>query len=135
MSDRAKVRANISLGPRQLAIMELLWKAGPQTPTELHRALTEAEDVAYTTIFTELSRLVHKGIVRKRGSEHKAVVYEAVFSREQWVAKTVSSVLGTLMQSHGAAAIHGFVELVAEGDAMDELSDAIERRKRHKPSR
>ncbi|GAC1595595.1 MAG: hypothetical protein NVS3B28_26820 [Candidatus Velthaea sp.] len=135
MNDRAKSRASVSLGPRQLAIMEHLWKAGSQTPTDLHRALSRGENIAYTTIFTELSRLVQKGFVCKRGSEHKSVLYEATFSREEWVAKTVSSVLGSLMQSHGSATIHGFVELVADGNAMDALSDAIERRTGRKPNR
>ena len=108
--------------------MEHLWKAGPQTPADLHRALNDAENIAYTTIFTELTRLVQKGVVGKRGSEHKSVLYEAVFTREEWVAKTVSSVLENLMHSHGSATIHGFVELVADGDAMDALRAAIKRR-------
>ncbi len=119
---------SISLGPRQLAIMEQLWKHGSQTPVDVHRSIAVGEPVAYTTIFTELSRLVQKGFVQKVGSEHKSVVYRALFTREEWVAKTVSSVLGDLMQSHGSAAIHGFVELVAQGDHLDALAEAIARR-------
>lgn len=111
--------------------MEELWKR-PLTPVELHRAVSSAEPVAYTTIFTELSRLVAKGVVRKRGSEHKSVVYETVFTREQWVAKTVSNLLGDLMHAHGSAAIHGFVELVADGDGLDALNEAIERHNERK---
>ena len=121
---------SISLGPRQLAIMERLWTNGSQTPVDLHRTIAAGEPVAYTTIFTELSRLVHKGFVHKVGSEHKSVVYRAVFTREEWVAKTVSSVLGDLMESHGSAAIHGFVELVARGENLDALDEAIAQRKK-----
>lgn len=117
------------LGPRQDSLMKHLWAAGAQTPVELHRAIAKHEDIAYTTIFTELSRMVAKGLIRKRGSEHKSVVYEPVFSREEFVAKTVSNVLGNLLESHGAAAIHGFVDLVADADVMAQLDAAIALRK------
>lgn len=116
------------LGSRQSTIMEYLWAHGPQTPGELHRALERIDGVAYTTIHTELGRLVKKGFVRKQGSESR---YGAVLTREQFLNATVNSVLQGLMLSNRSAAIHGFVDLVVDDqDAYDELQRALRKRKR-----
>ncbi|MDQ2947252.1 MAG: BlaI/MecI/CopY family transcriptional regulator, partial [Acidobacteriota bacterium] len=83
----------------------------------------------YTTVHTELSRLVKKGFVRKPNRSDS--VYEAALSREQFMNATVDSVLQGLMQSNRSAAIHGFVELVSGDDeAFDELKRALQERKR-----
>lgn len=118
-----------TLGPRQMTIMESLWADGPQTPVDLHRRLSAGEEIAYTTIFTELSRLVAKRLVRKRGRTHLSVTYEAVLTREAYVSENVAAVLGDLLAAHGSAVIHGFVDLVAEHDELDALDAARERRR------
>jgi predicted transcriptional regulator len=117
------------LGRRQGSIMELLWKSGPQTPSDLHRALELTDGIAYTTVHTELSRLVKKGFARKgtRGDAR----YVAVLTREQFMNATVNSVLQGLMRSNRSAAIHGFVDLIFDDEeAVDELKRAMQGRKR-----
>jgi hypothetical protein len=47
----------------------------------------------------------------------------------KFVAETVSEVLGNLLESHGAAAIRGFVDLVVDADGMAQLDAAIAPRK------
>jgi len=126
---RAKKTAAQTLGPRQSTIMESLWADGPQTPVDLHRRLSANEDVAYTTIFTELSRLVAKRLVRKRGRTHLSVTYEAAMTREAYVSDNVAAVLGDLLAAHGSAVIHGFVDLVAEHDELEALDAARECRR------
>ncbi len=117
------------LGSRQGSIMEHLWKHGPQTTSALHTALQAVDGVAYTTVHTELSRLVKKGFVRK--PSRVGFLYEAVFSREQFINATVNSVLQGLMQSNRSAAIHGFVDLVSgDEEAYDELKRILRDKKR-----
>ncbi len=105
-----------TFGRRESKIMEILWKHGPQSPAELHAALDAAEPVAYTTVYTELSRLVKKGFVHKSGRNLDAH-YQATLSRDKFVQTVVTEVLEGLIGAHGAAAIHGFVDLVADDEA------------------
>jgi len=65
MSPRRKADLGKSLGSRQAAILEYLWASGPQSVADLHRGLSAIDGVAYTTIFTELSRMLKKGLVAK----------------------------------------------------------------------
>ena len=109
--------------------MELLWKHGQQSPAELHAALEAAENVAYTTVYTELSRLVKKGFVHKSGRNLDAR-YHAALPRDKFVQAMVTEVLEGLIGAHGAAAIHGFVDLVADDElALGELRKVLDNKK------
>jgi len=117
------------LGHRQASVLEYLWSHGPQTPGDLHQALAAQAAVAYTTIHTELGRLVKKGFVKKgRGDS----IYAAALTRDQFRSAMVTHVLAGLIDAHGAAAIHGFVDLVAaDKDAYNELRLALRGKKQH----
>ncbi len=120
-----------TFGRRESKIMEMLWKYGPQSPAELHAALDTADPVAYTTVYTELSRLVKKGFVHKSGRNLDAR-YQATLPRDTFVQRMVTEVLGGLIGAHGAAAIHGFVALVADDDiALDQLRKVLDNKKGH----
>jgi predicted transcriptional regulator len=110
--------------------MELLWDRGPLTPAEVHEALRH-EDLAYTTIFTELSRLLRRGLIRKRGRRHLGVTYEPTLTREEFTAEVVADVVGDLLESHGSAALHGFVNAMDDRRlaVLQKLMDARKRKK------
>jgi len=112
------------LGPLEAAIMEHLWAKGPQAIADVHRALGGSSGIAYTTVHTELSRLIKKKLVVKRGSYADAT-YAAKVARERFVDDVVRNVLRGLLEAHGPIAVHGFVDLIA-GD--DEARAALERR-------
>jgi predicted transcriptional regulator len=58
------------LGERELDIMQVLWKLGSGTVTEVHYALLKQEKLlAYTTVQTVMNRLEEKGHVRRDASE------------------------------------------------------------------
>ncbi|MDQ2681597.1 MAG: BlaI/MecI/CopY family transcriptional regulator, partial [Candidatus Eremiobacteraeota bacterium] len=67
--------------------MEYLWKNGPQSPVELHESLSRDEALAYTTIHTELSRLLQKGFVVKNG-RNLDTRYNSAMSREEYLHAT-----------------------------------------------
>jgi predicted transcriptional regulator len=135
MTHKRKADLGKVLGSRQASILEYLWLEGPQSVSGLHRALADVDGVAYTTVFTELSRMLKKGLVAKSsgGGSHLDMKYRAAVTREDVVSAVVAQTLGGLIDAHGAAAIHGFVDAVA-GDprALAELRRALDDRGRKK---
>src|ERR1700736_544306 len=135
MSPRKKADLGKVLGSRQASILEYLWAHGPCSVSELHRGLSEREDLAYTTVFTELSRMLKKGLVAKgnEGGSHLDMRYLADVMREGVVAGIVAQTLGGLISAHGPAAIHGFVDAVAnDPSALEELRRLLYARSRKK---
>jgi len=133
VSPRRKADLGKALGPRQASIIEYLWKHGPQSVAELHRGLAEREEIAYTTVFTELSRMLKKGLVAKgnEGGTHLDVRYRAALTRESAVSAIVAQTLRSLIAAHGPAAVHGFVDAVADDPgALDELRRLLGKRAR-----
>jgi len=131
----AKKRADLGkvLGPRQASILEYLWQHGAHSVADLHRGLAEHEELAYTTVFTELSRMLKKGLVAKTndGATHLGVRYGAAIEREALVSRVVTQTLGGLISAHGAAAVHGFVDaLAADPAALGELRRLLDDRAR-----
>jgi predicted transcriptional regulator len=133
MSPRKKADLGKALGTRQASILEYLWSHGPQSVSELHRGLCEREDLAYTTVFTELSRMLKKGLVAKgnEGGSHLDMRYRAAVTREGVVSSIVAQTLGRLISAHGPAAVHGFVDALGEDEgALAELRRLLDDRSR-----
>ncbi|GAC1571507.1 MAG: BlaI/MecI/CopY family transcriptional regulator [Candidatus Elarobacter sp.] len=131
MTPRKKADLGRALGTRQASILEYLWAHGPQSVAELHRGLAAREDLAYTTVFTELSRMLKKGLVAKgnEGGSHLDIRYRAALTREGVVSSIVAQTLGSLISAHGPAAVHGFVDALArDADALDELRRLLDGR-------
>ena len=82
---------------------------------ELHTFFDERSGLAYTTIHSELSRLIKKRLITKRGSYADAT-YTARIPRERFVSDLVRNVLKGLLDAHGPVAVHGFVDLVADDE-------------------
>lgn len=110
--------------------MARLWSEGPLSAAEVHAALSHEEDLAYTTIHTELSRLLEKGLVKKRG-RNLETKYVAAMSQEEFRKEAVRQTLSELIGAHGASAVHGFVEIVSQdAGTLAELRRAMDRRRR-----
>lgn len=73
-------------GELEAAVMRQLWAAGePVTVRQVHTALIERRELAYTTVLTVMDKLYRKGWLR-RVRQGRAHVYEAVATREQYGA-------------------------------------------------
>lgn len=82
-----------SLGDLERRVMEELWSSdGPRSVRDVHGALTQERDLAYTTVMTVLDRLAKKGLVH-RESSGRAYLYAAVQTREQMVADVMHDAL------------------------------------------
>ena len=69
------------LGDLQLRIMKVLWASGEATVADVHKALADESDLAYTTMATMLRKMEARGLVRHH-LEARSFVYRAVVAEE-----------------------------------------------------
>ncbi len=95
--------------------MERLWEASdPQSVRDVHQALSQDRELAYTTVMTVLDRLAKKGVVR-RERDGRAYRYLPVQSREEMVAELMHTALET--GPDRAAALVAFIGRVSDNEA------------------
>jgi len=66
------------LGDLQLKIMKVLWERGEATVADVHTALSDERELAYTTMATMLRKLEARGLVRHRVDGRSFVYHAAV---------------------------------------------------------
>ncbi|HVS02175.1 MAG TPA: BlaI/MecI/CopY family transcriptional regulator, partial [Thermoanaerobaculia bacterium] len=101
----------ISLGPRELEVMQALWSQGaPVTVREVHRSLAGGgSDLAYTTVQTMLNRLEEKGYVAREraGRAHR---YGPLLAQERAVGGAVEGLVERFFAGSAAALAAHLVE-------------------------
>jgi predicted transcriptional regulator len=85
------------LGDLEADIMETLWERRGGTAAEVHAALAERRDVAYTTVLTVLNRLADKRLVHVRKGR-RPHFFAPVASRGQFLRFVVGRVVDSLLQ-------------------------------------
>lgn len=106
------------LGDLERAVMDHLWDtATPQTVRQVHEALCEQRDLAYTTVMTVLQRLARKNLVVQIRDD-RAHQYAPVNSRDELVAGLMVDALDQAADvgDRRAALVH-FVERVSADEA------------------
>lgn len=103
---------------------------GPTRSPPLARDLDARIPVAYTTISTELMRLLKKGLVKKAGM-HRETRYAASMTREQFVDRVVGDVVPASWTRMDKAAISGFVDAISDDeDALETTLRQLRKRQR-----
>jgi predicted transcriptional regulator len=69
------------LGDLQLQIMKVLWGHREATVADVHQAVLEDRDLAYTTVATMLRKMEARGLVRHR-LEGRSFVYRAAVAAD-----------------------------------------------------
>ena len=69
------------LGDLQLRIMKVLWASGEATVADVHKALADESDLAYTTVATMLRKMEARRLVRHR-LDARSFVYRAAVAEE-----------------------------------------------------
>ena len=72
---KSKTASKLSLSEGEMELLNLLWKLGPSTLSDVHQ--NYSRPVGYTTIQTRLNRMVDKGVLSRSGeypAQYKAVV-------------------------------------------------------------
>jgi predicted transcriptional regulator len=124
------------LGDLERAVMDHLWSAPqPQTVRQVHEALSEQRDLAYTTVMTVLQRLAKKNLVSQIRDD-RAYRYVPVHGRDVLVAGLMVDALDQASDtgSRQAALVH-FVERVGadEAEALRRALDELEASHRKAP--
>jgi len=117
--------------------MDHLWSVPhPQTVRQVHEALSEQRDLAYTTVMTVLQRLAKKNLVSQIRDD-RAHQYAPVHGRDELVAGLMVDALDQVADtgSRQAALVH-FVERVGadEAEALRRALDELESGHRKPPS-
>jgi predicted transcriptional regulator len=124
------------LGDLERAVMDHLWSASqPQTVRQVHEALCERRELAYTTVMTVLQRLAKKNLVSQIRDD-RAHRYAPVHGRDELVAGLMVDALDQASDSGSRqAALVYFVERVGadEAEALRRALDELESSHRKAP--
>jgi predicted transcriptional regulator len=113
------------LGDLEREVMDHLWSADEsQTVRQVHEALCERRELAYTTVMTVLQRLARKSLVQQIRDD-RAHRYAPTHGRDELVAGLMVDALAQAENSgdRHAALVH-FVERV-RADEADALRRAL----------
>jgi BlaI family penicillinase repressor len=103
----AKEKTKQTLTPLELEIMQVLWKNGASTVTEVIPKLKA--ELAYTTVQTMLMVLLRKGKV-KRTQEGRAFRYRPVVSRERASGNAVEDLVRRMFGGSAEALLMAMVD-------------------------
>lgn len=104
--------------------MDVLWDADGQVSVrEVHEALGEQRDLAYTTVMTVLDRLAKKKVVT-RVRDGRAWQYRPAGSREEMTAATMRTTLETLDTDDRKSAMLHFLGGASE-DEIEQIQAAL----------
>jgi len=118
-------------GELEEKVMNVLWKKGNATVSEVKKALKDK--FAHTTIMTILDRLYKKGILN-REKEGKGYRYYPLMSKEEFekmVAKKVVKEMTKENPTVAIAAFEGIVENLSK-DEIEKLKKMIEEKENEK---
>jgi len=113
---RSDPRLERALGPRQAAVLEVLWEAGEASVREVaERLRAGGADLAYTTVLTLMTRLAHRGLLARR-RVGRADRYRVTVGRGELGAALSREAVGRLLEAHGEEALAAFAAQLREGD-------------------
>lgn len=92
---------HLGVGPLQLRILEVLWKAGiGLTVTELHEALQKDRKLAYTTVLTVARNLAKRNLVTQQPvAGARKHLFTTTLTREAFLNAAMAEVVS--MYFHG----------------------------------
>ncbi|MGO9290027.1 MAG: BlaI/MecI/CopY family transcriptional regulator [Polyangia bacterium] len=102
----------------ELAILTVLWRCGPSTVREVHKAL--AKDTGYTSTLKQMQVMYEKGLLR-RSERYRSHVYEAARSREEIQARIAGDVLHRAFEGSAKDLVLG--ALTAQRASAKDLSE------------
>ena len=76
----------------ELAILRVLWEAGPRSVREIQNILNESKPTGYTTVLKMLQIMTEKGLV-DRDETVRPQIYRAKYSQEQTQRHLVSDLM------------------------------------------
>jgi predicted transcriptional regulator len=116
-----------TLGELQHAIMDVLWRSGEATVTEVHDALRPERELAPTTVATMLSKMERRGAVTHR-TEGRRYVYRPLFTRDEVRRSMVGELVQRLFGGDPTALVSHLLHAHAvNADELAELGRLLDR--------
>src|SRR5213595_661787 len=113
----------------ELAILKVLWEAGPRSVREIHKILDESKPTGYTTVLKMLQIMTEKGLV-ERDESVRPQIYRAKHSQEQTqrhlVRDLVQRAFGGSVKALVMQALASKKSSAKDLDAIEKLLDRIE---------
>lgn len=107
---------NVSLGPLEQEVMKSVWEKKACTARDIWECLSEDRETAYNTIQTIMTRLVEKGML-KRKLEGKTHVYKPAAKQKNVLSALLNQTMGNFTSQFGEEALIAFV------DGLDNVSE------------
>jgi BlaI family penicillinase repressor len=113
----------------ELAILKVLWEAGPRSVREIHKVLDEGKPTGYTTVLKMLQIMTEKGLV-ERDESVRPQIYRARYSQQQTQRHLVSDLIHRAFDGSVKAlvmqALASKKSSVKDLEAIEKLLDRIE---------
>ena len=113
----------------ELAILKVLWEAGPRSVREIQGILNESKPTGYTTVLKMLQIMTEKGLV-ERDETVRPQIYRAKYSQEHTQRNLVSDLLqrafGGSVKALVMQALATKKSAAKELEAIEKLLDRIE---------
>ena len=119
------------LGPLESAVMNALWAIGGAcSVAQVREQLAgEGRTLSYSAIKAVLNNLVEKGHLKK-GAIGKVTLFQPKRGREEFTGEVVRSVIQSLRQNFGEAAMVQLVdEMASDPTALDEFDKLLAARR------
>lgn len=93
---------HLGVGPLQLAVLEILWKAGTGlTVTEIHERLQADRKLAYTTVLTVARNLAKRNLVTQKATKgERKHLFTPTVARDAFIAAATKEFVSTYF--HGS---------------------------------
>jgi predicted transcriptional regulator len=101
------MRAPTPISEAESAVMEVLWRRGPQFSEDVVAILAGQRTWQEATIKTLLNRLLKKGAVRAR-KDGRRYEYSPVLTRDQWLSSESTGLLDRLFGGRVAPLVAHF---------------------------
>jgi predicted transcriptional regulator len=100
---------NPRLGVLEQAVLDQIWKAGPQTADQIRRSVTPERQLSDSTIRTVLRRLEHKGLVG-RELLGKRYLYRGMKERRNLAMEALRALMDRFFSGSVDSLLTGMVE-------------------------
>ena len=101
------------LGSLESVVLEYLWEQPNMTARQVCDHLNAQRTLSFNAVNTVLTRLTHKGIVKKKKNDG-SFIYSARYSREHLQRSVAHDVFRSLLRDRGLFGIAAFTEAVEQ---------------------
>lgn len=86
-----------SIGNREMMILNIIWDGGEMTVRDVFKAISEKEEIAYTSIMTTMKNMERKGLLAYR-EENRAYIYRAAVEESEVQGKMLKDLLDSVFR-------------------------------------